>query len=359
LRSTTIPSVAEQSFTPAGAVAGIGSLPFDSASAAIQAVAESSPEIPFWPQLPQLAPQEGLIAQGLDILGELIERRSTGYGYDIKAGRIDQALDLLHRSDGRLSQRNAAGFGAFEAALASGVFASARAVKGQIEGPITLSTYLFYGGKPLLSEPAFFAAVAFHVSQVACWQISRLGVSGLPVLLFVDEPALCLEGPPEISLDEDQRLSALAATLNAIRSYGAVAGLHCCAARPFERMCAVRPNILSFDAHHGLELFFSNSDALDYVRRGGVVAYGLIPTRRRLEDVEPVSIFSRWLKGAALAGDPQEMARNGMITATCGLGLLDADAVEESFRLAHGVGRLFRKLSGVEEPAMAKGRSSS
>lgn len=339
-------------FPPAGAVAGIGSLPFDSVSAAIQSVVECSPEIPFWPQLPQLNQKEGLISQGLDILDGVIERRSTGYGYDVKAGRIDQALDLLHRSDGRLTRNNAAGFHGFEEALSSGLFVSARAVKGQIEGPITLSTYLFYRGRPFLSEPTFFSAVAFHVSQMVCWQIDRLRVAGLPVLLFVDEPALCLDGPPAISITEDRRLSALAATLGDARSRGAIAGLHCCAARPFERMCSVKPDILSFDAHQGLELFFANTEAHDFVQRGGTVAYGLIPTQRGLEGLEPVTIFSRWLKAAALFGDPQELACNALITATCGLGLLDVPAVEESFRLAHGVGRLLRRLSGVEEEAV-------
>jgi hypothetical protein len=310
--------------------------------------------------LPQLNPQEGLISQGLDILAELMERRDTGYGHEIKSGRIDQALDLLHRSDGRLTQRNAAGFGVFAEALASGLLPSARAVKGQIEGPITLSTYLFYRGKPFLSDAALFAAVAFHVSQMVCWQIDRLRASGLPVLLFVDEPALCLEGPPAMNIAEDRRLSALAATLSDARSRGAIAGLHCCAARPFERMCAVTPDIVSFDAHEGLDAFFSNAEALDFVHRGGKVAYGLIPTQRRLEGLDPAMIFGRWLKGAALSGDPQEMARNAMITATCGLGLLDPRAVEESFHLAHGVGRLFRKLSGVEEEsATPMGRSSN
>jgi hypothetical protein len=48
-----------------------------------------------------------------------------------------------------------------------------------------------------------------------------------------------------------------------------------------------------------------------------------------------------------------------MITATCGLGLLDAPAVEQSFRLAHAVARLFAKLSGVEAAATAPDRNSS
>ena len=104
-------------------------------------------------------------------------------------------LEILHRSSGELTPANAAGFGAFEEALSSGLFSSAVAVKGQIEGPITLSAYLFHQGRPFLSDPALFAAIAFHVSQIICWQIDRLKSAGLPVLLFVDEPALCLEAP--------------------------------------------------------------------------------------------------------------------------------------------------------------------
>ncbi len=58
---------------------------------AIRSIAEFSPEIPFWPQLPQLSDRERAIGQGLGILGDLIEARSEGYGYQVKAGRIDDA----------------------------------------------------------------------------------------------------------------------------------------------------------------------------------------------------------------------------------------------------------------------------
>jgi hypothetical protein len=92
-----------------------------------------------------------------------------------------------------LAPANAAGFGAFEQALSSGLFSSAVAVKGQIEGPITLSAYLFHKSRPFLSDPTLFSAVAFHVSQILGRQIDRLKSAGLPVLLFVDEPALCLD----------------------------------------------------------------------------------------------------------------------------------------------------------------------
>lgn len=346
MRPTTIPTHTNRlPFTPAGAVTGIGSLPLTSVASAIQAVADYSPGVPFWPQLPQLSEQERVIGQGLGIVADLIEPRNEGYGYQAIEGQIDSLLEILHRSAGDLTPVNAVGFGAFENALSSGLFKDAVAVKGQIEGPITLSAYLFHQDRPFLSDPALFAAIAFHVSQIICWQIDRLKSAGLPVLMFVDEPALCLEAPSASAVSEEKRLSALAATLQDARVRGAYAGLHCCAARPFERMLRARPDILSFDAHEGLELFFAESHAYDFMRQG-MVAYGIVPTRRGLNALDSARIFIRWLQSASQAGDPQELARRAMITATCGLGLLDMSAVADSFGVAHSISKLIRALAG-------------
>ena len=336
-------------FVAAGAVTGIGSLPHISSASAVRAVAEFSPEVPFWPQLPQLSERESIVDQGLGIIEHLIKPRDEGYGYQVKEGQLDSVLEILRGSSGELTPANASGFGAFEEALSSGLFSSALAVKGQIEGPITLSAYLFHRGRPFLSDPALFAAIAFHVSQIVGWQIKRLKLAGLPVLLFVDEPALCLEVPLANAVPEELRLKALAATLEDARIHGAYAGLHCCAARPFERMCRVQPDIISFDAHEGLDSFFANWYALDFMQQGGTVAYGIVPTRSGLNAVDSASIFLRWLKAASLAGDPQKFAQRAMITATCGLGLLDPSAVAESFCVAHSVSKLIRSLAGSPE----------
>jgi hypothetical protein len=336
-------------FVAAGAVTGIGSLPFTSATSAIRSVAKFSPEVPFWPQLPQLSEREGIVGQGLAIVEDLVEPRNEGYGYQVKDGQLNSVLEILHRSRGELTLANAAGFGAFEEALLSGLFSSAVAVKGQIEGPITLSAYLFHKGRPFLSDPALFAAIAFHVSQIIAWQIDRLKSAGLPVLLFVDEPALCLDAPVANAVSQEQRLNALSATLEGARIRGAYAGLHCCAARPFERMCRAKADIISFDAHEGLDLFFADWHALDFIQKGGTVAYGIVPTRPGVNAVDSASIFIRWLKAASRAGDPQKFAQRAMITATCGLGMLDTSAVAESFSVAHSISKLIRSLAGSPE----------
>ena len=118
---------------------------------------------------------------------------------------------------------------------------------------------------------------------------------------------------------------------------------------PSNACAACKPDIISFDAHEGLDLFFADWHALDFMQQGGTVAYGIVPTRPGVNAVDSASIFIRWLKAASLAGDPQKFAQRAMITATCGLGLLDTSAVAESFSVAHSVSKLIRSLAGSPE----------
>ncbi len=332
----------------AGAVTGIGSLPFHTTTDAMRAIVRHCGEIPFWPQLPRLSDREGVIGQGLGVIADHVEPRSGGYGYEVKTGKIDAVVAALHRSSGCLTSANAAGFAAFLETLSGGAFDSAMAVKGQIEGPITLATYLFYRDRSFLADESLFAAVAFHISQIVCWQIDRLKSFGRPVVIFVDEPALCLNEAIAPGIRQERRLSALSSVLDDARARGAIGGLHCCAARPFERMCAAKPDILSFDAHQGLDQFFACPDAADFIRRGGSVAYGLIPTSAAAETLSAGAIFNRWLMAASIAGDPQALARRALVTATCGLGLMNPQHVAGSFDLANRVGALIKRLAGFE-----------
>ena len=127
MQSTAIRShTSRMPFVAAGAVTGIGSLPLTSITSAVRSVAELSPEVPFWPQLPQLSERESIVGQGIGILESLIEARNEGYGYQVKEGQLDSVLEILHRSSGELTPANAAGFGAFEEALSSGLFSMSR-----------------------------------------------------------------------------------------------------------------------------------------------------------------------------------------------------------------------------------------
>jgi hypothetical protein len=314
------------------------------AAAAVEFVREFSPQIPFWPQLPQLSERERVIGQGLGAVRDLIEPRRGAYGYRVKPGLLDEVLERFWHGSGALAASHATGFYTFERCASGGWFPQAVAVKGQIEGPITLASYLFDGSRPFASDPVLFDAVTAHVSRLVRWQSTRLARLGLPVILFIDEPGLCIT-PGRRPRGEEQWIAGLETAIQAGRNGGAVVGLHCCAQRPFARMCRARPDILSFDAHRELNAFSADAEVRAFVCRGGYVAFGLIPTARRLDGLAGEVIFSRWLEAALALGDPVEIAQRSFVTATCGVGLLDDAGAKASFRLARRVSALIGRIA--------------
>ena len=82
-----------------------------------------------------------------------------------------------------------------------------------------------------------------------------------------------------------------------------------------------RPDIIAFDAYQGLEVFCADPAAQDFLRTGGWVAWGLVPTWPRLDQLDPQALFARWLGAATGVMAVEAVARQTLITATCGLGL--------------------------------------
>jgi hypothetical protein len=326
-------------------VTGIGSLPMTNPQTAIRFVADASPLVPFWPQLPQRFHLEGVIEQGLGEIADLIEPRSGAYGYRAKPGSLNRLVSRLQNVPAALDETRAAGFFAFEEALAAGAFPRAVAIKGQIEGPITLAFHLFDGDRTFAHNPFLVDAVASHVARLALWQFERLRRAQLPVLLFIDEPGLCLASPSQLTAPGSDLIGALTRVIDATRWSGAVAGLHCCAAIPFAFLRRVNPDVFSFDAHRGMEAFFADPDARVFLRQAGNVAFGLVPTCSCLDGLTAENLFARWLQAGAGAMNLRELARQSMITATRGLGLLDEIAARASFDLASRLAVLVNKLA--------------
>ncbi len=338
-------------FLPQGNFTGIGSLPMSDPEQAVAFVAEHSPHIPFWPQLPQRAPAETVIFQALTAFEDALQARGRLPGYELRADLIHR---LAHRCDdapAELDADCAAGFFAFERALAGGAFRDARALKGQIVGPITLATQMYMAGRPLLDARGpdlalaldIFRALAWRVTRLALWQIERLQRWGKPVILMLDEPCLSLAATHPGPLAHHV-LPVLKESLTMIRAAGAVAGLHCCARLPTGLVWRARPDLISFDAHQGLEDFMADADMQQFIRQGGMVAFGLIPTAPDLSQHHALTLLSRWLESAMRFENVADLAERSLFTATCGLGLLNERAARQSFQLAGQVSSAVRHL---------------
>ncbi len=333
-------------FRPQGCVTGIGSLPFTDPRAAVEFVAENCPEAPFWPQLPQRSVKETSMEQVLGPFADLLQRggRQNRF-YQVKPGRLDAFIRRLEYDPAYMDEAHAAGFFCFRDALAAGRFSQARAVKGQLVGPLTLAFHLFDGATPLVMNREFMSALGWYVTRLAIWQIDYLDRAGLPVLMFIDEPCLALIGPHNRTRLAGHLVDTLREVLVTLRQPNVITGLHCCTRPNLANINYIQPDLFSFDAHQYLETFAGDEATRPLLFRGGIIAFGLVPNCFDLGQVTAIRLFFHWLIAVKNLAALPELASRSMVTATCGLGLLDEAAACASFRTARETAALVEKVA--------------
>lgn len=323
-----------------GSVTGIGSLPHVNPEKAVTFVAQHCPDVPFWPQLTQRAAAEYMILQMLTPMLDLLSQQSPAHIF-IKPGCFSAFRSRLQQAEAAFTEETAAGFFAFERGCEAGFFTNARLFKGQVSGPLTLARCLLTNEvasnhansrmtwRPLLDDPIAMNELTDYLCRLTTWQIQRLQRFGKPVMIFVDEPVLTL------ALSTPMHLTYLRRLLDAIRSAGAIAGIHCCALGAAEVVFSVAPDVISFDAYSELESFMMIPEMRTFLEAGGGLALGMIPTFTDPADLAPEDLFMRWSESLAPSGlDVARAAKQSLITATCGLGLLSLQSAQASFEQA-------------------------
>jgi methionine synthase II (cobalamin-independent) len=285
---------------PEGAVTGIGSLPLADPLEAIEFVSEACPVLPFCPQPP----------------GDLLEvTLAEQFGPDNKA-RATAAL--------------------FVDAVLRGGFPQAQALKTQLTGPITLAGLL--GDRRGDGDTtALLEALASGVAQKAADEVSVLAVAGLPVLVYVDEPALVIVEPTQAT----GVFALVEGVLSAIRSAGGRAGVHCCAALAPGLPGRLGSEIVSYDATPDLVPGSSDLHVLGDAER--LVSFGLVGVSAPSPGTG--AAFSHWLAAASSVADPRELARRTIVTPSCGLGGSSMAEAEQAFRTSAEVSALVASVA--------------
>ena len=254
---------------------GVGSTHHTDAAAAVDEVLRSYWRMPFWPQLPNRAPEEAMIPQaGLALPGASWDGRSLHW-----SGRPNDAA--LAAAD-LLPESRAAGLHAFLRRL-EGMAPSDRppVVKGQIVGPLTLAMALRDAdGAPPFAQPETLAWLARLLGRMAAAQARALLRLVPHVVVVFDEPALAYVDEPALPLPWRQANAVLSAAIEPVQTAGALAGLHCCQAANWTWALRSRPNLIHFDAREGhVDDVLEHRSALrEHVARGGYLGWGLWPT---------------------------------------------------------------------------------
>jgi methionine synthase II (cobalamin-independent) len=354
-RPDTIP------FSANGRPTLIGSLPVADHSEGLALIFAHTPEIPLWPQLPT-NPQEGMMNQFIEGFPGITEGEKTYF--DLETEGFEEKL--LRFFEGYLAESEE------PAPLADSPFAVSReragglhllreqagkrtepvALKGQITGPFTMLTGLTDQHQRLgYYDPTIREIVVKGLAMKASWQVRFLRELGMPVILFIDEPALAGLGSSSfISLSLEEIRQDLSEVITAVQQAGGMAGVHVCANTDWNFLLSLGLDILSFDAYGYFDRLATCTDQLlTFLDRGGIIAWGLVPTsdEEHIRRETGESLARRWQEQAeTLAGGKWNLPgllRQTLITPSCGTGSLSPELARRVLMLTRDLSATLRR----------------
>ncbi|MFP4194552.1 MAG: hypothetical protein ACOCQI_03200 [Desulfosalsimonas sp.] len=332
-------------FNPRALAAWIGSLPLDDHDEAVRIMLDYTPDIPLWVQLPGFA-AEGMVTQFAKGMPGL--RSEDGRIY-VDSGREDFDDEMLafmetymavsegseEIADSRfaLEKQDAPGFYTFIRELDRGACKPA-AVKGQVTGPFTFGTGLVdQDGRAVFYNEQLRDAAVKLIAMKARWQVNRLKKYGVPVILFLDEPALAGFGSSAfISVSREDIDQCFAEVIEAVHQEGGLAGIHVCANAEWSVILESGADIVSFDAYSYFDKFMLYADQVrGFLNAGKILAWGIVPTgdTGAIEKETPESLYALWNKEVSqiesLGLERDRIVSQSLITPSCGTGSLSRE----------------------------------
>lgn len=317
---------------------GIGSLPHSDPRAACRVVLDHA-EIPFWPQLPALGFRELMIPM-----------YSGGFPFVAFEGGDAVAVDppeddafafytALESGDGfPISLESSAGLYAFLDEIAK--LPRFQTLKGHITGPLTYTLGISDRIKrPLYYDDEKRELALSLLKGKAIWQISLLKKYADEVIIFIDEPILSALGTSAyLGVSDEEAGRMLRETVDAVREAGGISGIHCCGKAHWPLVLASGVDILNFDSYdYGDYITLYPEEVRQFINGGGRIAWGVVPTTDEAATVslEAIGEKLRSVLDALLAmGIPGEtIAKQSLITPSCGTGSLSVENAERVFSL--------------------------
>lgn len=361
-------TTAQTPFHAGGLPLLIGSLPVNDPQTAIKEwILTSTPEIPIWPQLPA-NPYEHMLHQFSEnlpgVVEESIETPESRIYYDSEAPGFDEAqlafyeeyLQVMEDPELLLTSRFAVNpkraQGIYTLAEMAANLTGPIAVKGQITGPFTMLTGVHDRQDRLgYYNETTRDIVVKGLAMKAAWQALFLHrQSRLPVLIFIDEPALAgLGSSAFISIAAGDIRTDINEVAAALHSVGALAGVHVCANTEWDILLGSDIDILSFDAYGYFDrLILLNQQLHAYLDQGKILAWGIVPTsdHEAIEKESCASLVSLWEKQAAeLVRPGRDLAailHQTLITPSCGTGSLPPGLARKVLDLTRDVSQALR-----------------
>ena len=332
---------------------GIGSFPHRDEKEVFRLIFQNFPEIPFWPQLPKRSFLEGMVVQYSEGFPSLRwnekEQRvwvDTSHGFDKEIEKFYQYLEGSDLKPFEITIDFAKGLRILKDLTSRDHRKEIKYIKGQIAGPITFGLALTdLEGKSIFYDPTLRDILIKHLSTKARWMEKRFNdlFPGIPTIIFFDEPSLSSFGSAFSGLNREDVVHSLNECFEAVKGFR---GVHCCGNTDWSVLLSTNLNILSFDAYGYLKtLSLYPKDLKAFLERGGILAWGIVPTSEAILKEDAQSLVRRFREGIETLNkkgiDPILLQR-AIITPSCGTASLPIPLAERVCQLTAEVSRRLR-----------------
>ncbi len=334
-----------------------GSMPHINTAEICQRIANSL-DIPVWPQMPRLNFRENMYTQFSAALPALVlDEDNQKISFDTSQD-ITPALEAFYSSYLEedfdyfsLPPDYADGFYTMLKQLSG---TPGEWVKGQVTGPISAGlTVTDQDLRASLYDELLADSLLKNAVMNARWQIRTLKTVRSKVMIFVDEPYMASFGSAYISLGRQQVITMLDEVFEAIHAEGALAGVHCCANTDWSVLLDTQVDILNMDAYGYIEnLALYPEELRSFLDRGGVIAWGIVPSTEEIESVTPKGLADHLRAGIELicskaaargvAIHPEEFQERSLLTPACGLGPTTVEVADKVLLTLLETGRILR-----------------
>ncbi len=334
----------------------IGSLPHTDENEAFRLILRNFPHIPFWPQLPKRSFLEGMLVQYSEGFpsfrwdqGEQKVWVDTGHGFDRDVERFYRWIEDGDLEPFRIGEDYSKGLRILEELSSAGDPSALRYMKGQVVGPLTFGLSLTdQDRRPIFYDPTLREILINHLSAKARWMESRFNelLPGTTAVIFFDEPSLSSFGSAFSSLSREDVISSLNECFDAVKG---LKGVHCCGNTDWGLLLETHLDILSFDAYGYFETVSLYPEKLRaFLERGGVLAWGLVPTNEAAAAETVESLLNRFKKGYETLlgkGIDHYLLRRTILTPSCGTASLPVPLAERVCQLTSETSKRLRSYA--------------
>ena len=295
-------------------------------------------DIPFWPQLPRVSYYEDMYVQALEHFpGVRIDPVMKKILFDL--GRFYEELpSYFEKAEGPELFRLTEAFSIVYPRFLERDLSGYRAIRGQMISPISLGLKVVdQDQKPIIYHDEVREVLFDFIQRKVNLQVQELRKKNLRAFVWLDDPGLglifnALSGYNEVQARDD--LSRFLGGLEKPR------GIHLCAKPDWDFLLRSKIEILSFDSFSCGAMIVRYPSLKDFLDRGGVVSWGIVPTYTDLLEGESAdSLLNRlesfWDDLGARGIEREKIVRQSLLApATCNL--LNPDR-EETVEKAFGV----------------------